>query len=147
VPILDTGARGSTTTFANRRIGDVLLSWENEAHLVLGGPGGDQFEIVVPSISVLAEPPVALVDRNVDAKGTRAAAQAYLEFLYSEQGQKLAAKHHYRPSKPELVDASSLAEFPNLELLNISHFGGWATAQKEHFADGGSFDQIYQPAR
>ena len=147
VPILDTGARGSTTTFVNRRVGDVFLSWENEAYLVLGNPGGDQFEIVVPSLSVLAEPPVALVDRNVDAKGTRAVAQAYLEFLYTEQGQKLAAKHHYRPSKPELVDAASLAKFPKVELLNIAHFGGWAVAQKEHFADGGIFDQIFQPAK
>ena len=147
VPILDTGARGSTTTFAHRRIGDVLLSWENEAHLLLGGPGGDQFEIVVPSLSVLAEPPVALVDRNVDAKGTRAVAEAYLEFLYTEQGQKLAVKHHYRPSKPELVDPASLSQFPKLELLDIAHFGGWAAAQQAHFADGGSFDQIFQPAR
>ncbi len=147
VPILDTGARGSTTTFVNRRVGDVFLSWENEAYLVLGNPGGDRFEIVVPSLSVLAEPPVALVDRNVDAKGTRAAAQAYLEFLYTEQGQKLAAKHHYRPSKPELVDAASLAKFPKLELLTIADFGGWAVAQKEHFGDGGIFDQIFQPAK
>jgi len=147
VPILDTGARGSTTTFTNRRIGDVLLSWENEAYLVLGGPGGEQFEIAMPSLSVLAEPPVALVDRVVDAKGTRAVAQAYLQYLYSAEGQKLAAKHHYRPSKPELVDAASLAKFPPIELLKIEHFGGWAVVQKAHFADGGFFDQIFQPAK
>jgi len=147
VPILDTGARGSTTTFANRRIGDVLLSWENEAHLVLGGPGGEQFEIVLPSVSVLAEPPVALVDKVVDAKGTRVVAQAYLDYLYTAEGQKLAAKHHYRPSKPELVDAASLAKFPQLDLLRIEHFGGWAVAQKAHFADGGIFDQIFLPAK
>jgi len=145
-PILDTGARGSTTTFVQRGIGDVLVAWENEAFLVLGNPGGDQFEIVAPSISVLAEPPVALVDRNVDAKGTRAAAQAYLEFLYSETGQRLAAKHHYRPSKPELVDAQSLKQFQTLELVDIQHFGGWPKVQAEHFADGGVFDQIFQPA-
>ena len=145
-PILDTGARGSTTTFAYRKVGDVLLAWENEAHLVLNGPVGDAFELVIPSLSVLAEPPVALVDRNVDAKGTREVAQAYLEFLYSETGQKLAAKHHFRPAKPELVDAASLSKFPKLELLNIAHFGGWAEAQKVHFADGGIFDQVFQPA-
>jgi sulfate/thiosulfate-binding protein len=145
-PILDTGARGSTTTFAQRRIGDVLISWENEAFLVLGNPSGEQFEIVAPSISVLAEPPVALIDRNVDAKGTRAAAQAYLEFLYSETGQRLAAKHHYRPAKPELVDAADLKQFQTLELVDIQHFGGWPKAQAEHFADGGVFDQIFQPA-
>ena len=144
-PILDTGARGSTTTFAQRRIGDVLVAWENEAFLVLGNPGGDQFEIIAPSISVLAEPPVALVDRNVDAKGTRAVAQAYLEFLYSETGQRLAAKHHYRPSKPERVEAADLKQFQTLELVDIQHFGGWAKAQAEHFADGGVFDQIFQP--
>ncbi len=145
-PILDTGARGSTTTFAQRRIGDVLVAWENEAFLVLGNPGGDQFEIVAPSISVRAEPPVALVDRNVDAKGTRAVAQAYLEYLYSETGQRLAAKHHYRPSKPELVDPESLKPFRTLDLVDIQHFGGWPKAQAEHFADGGVFDQIFQPA-
>ncbi|MGQ0800380.1 MAG: sulfate ABC transporter substrate-binding protein [Pseudomarimonas sp.] len=146
VPILDTGARGSTTTFASRRIGDVLLSWENEAHLVLGQPNGADFEIVAPSISVLAEPPVALVDKNVDSKGSRVVAQAYLEFLYTEQGQRLAAKHHYRPSKPELVDAASLAKFPNLNLVGIDHFGGWAAVQKLHFAEGGVFDQVFKPA-
>ncbi len=146
VPILDTGARGSTTTFASRRIGDVLLSWENEAHLVLGQPIGADFEIVAPSISVLAEPPVALVDKNVDSKGSRAVAQAYLEFLYTEQGQRLATKHHYRPSRPELVEASSLTKFPKLNLVGIDHFGGWAAVQKLHFAEGGVFDQVFKPA-
>ncbi len=124
----------------------MLVAWENEAFLVLGNPGGDQFEIVAPSISVRAEPPVALVDRNVDAKGTRAVAQAYLEYLYSETGQRLAAKHHYRPSKPELVDPESLKPFRTLDLVDIQHFGGWPKAQAEHFADGGVFDQIFQPA-
>ncbi|GMU45119.1 MAG: sulfate ABC transporter substrate-binding protein [Xanthomonadales bacterium] len=145
-PILDTGARGSTTTFAQRRIGDVLVAWENEAFLVRNGPGGDAFELVTPSISVRAEPPVALVDRNVDAKGTRAVAQAYLEYLYSPVGQKLAAKHYYRPSKPELADPADLARFGQAELVDIAHFGGWAKAQAEHFAEGGLFDQIFQPA-
>jgi sulfate/thiosulfate transport system substrate-binding protein len=147
VPILDTGARGSTTTFVNRRIGDVLLAWENEAHLALAGPGGDQFEIVIPSLSVLAEPPVAVVDRNVDAKGTRAVAQAYLEHLYTDEGQQLAAKHHYRPSRPEAVDAAVLAKFPQVELVGIQHFGGWTKVQADHFADGAVFDQIFQPGR
>ncbi len=147
VPILDTGARGSTTTFVNRRVGDVFLSWENEAHLVLAGPGGDQYEIVAPSLSVLAEPPVAVVDRNVDGKGTRAVAQAYLEYLYSDEGQRLAARHHYRPSRPDAVDAALLGKFPQLDLVDIGHFGGWAKVQQEHFADGGVFDQIYQPGR
>jgi sulfate transport system substrate-binding protein len=146
VPILDTGARGSTTTFVSRKIGDVFLSWENEAHLVLGQPGGDQFEIVYPSLSVLAEPPVALVDKNVDSKGTRVVAQAYLEFLYTEAGQRLAAKHHYRPSRPELVDAASLAKYPALTLVGIDHFGGWAAVQTKHFGDGGIFDQVFKPA-
>jgi len=147
VPILDTGARGSTTTFVNRRIGDVFLSWENEAHLVLNNPGGEAFEIVVPSLSVLAEPPVALVDRNVDAKGARVVAQAYLEYLYTAEGQQLAAKHFYRPSLPALVDPSELTKFAAVEQVNISHFGGWAKVQSEHFADGGVFDQIFQPGR
>jgi len=147
VPILDTGARGSTTTFVSRRIGDVFLSWENEAYLVLAQPEGGQYEIVYPSISVLAEPPVALIDRNVDSKGSRAVAQAYLEHLYSEQGQRLAAKHHYRPSRPELVDAASLAKYPQLQLVDIDHFGGWEAVQKTHFADGGVFDQIFQSRR
>lgn len=142
VPILDTGARGSTTTFASRRIGDVLISWENEAHLVLAQQPG-QFEIVVPSLSILAEPPVALVDKVVDRKGTRAVATAYLDFLYSDRGQQLAAKHHFRPSRPDVVDAVLLSKYPTLELVQIDQeFGGWPAAQTRHFADGGSFDQV-----
>jgi sulfate/thiosulfate transport system substrate-binding protein len=145
VPVLDTGARGSTTTFAQRGIGDVFLSWENEAFLVLDEFGADKFEIVVPSESILAEPPVALVDANVDAKGTREAAEAYLQFLYSPTGQALAAKHFYRPSKPELAAAEDVARFPRIELFGIDRFGGWKEAQAVHFADGGVFDQIYKP--
>ena len=148
VPVLDTGARGSTTTFVSRGIGDVLLAWENEAHLTLAEPGGDNFEIVVPSLSILAEPPVAVVDRVVDRKGTRDVAQAYLEFLYSERGQELAAKHHYRPALPDLVDPAALQAFPKLPLVTIdSAFGGWAKAQKAHFDDGGFFDQISRAGR
>lgn len=146
-PILDTGARGSTTTFVQRRIGDVLVAWENEAWLVLKGPGGAQFELVTPSISVLAEPPVALVDRHVDAKGTREVAQAYLESLYSPIGQKLAARHYYWPRLPEHADPADLARFGTLERVDIDHFGGWARAQAEHFAEGATFDQLFQPAR
>ena len=144
-PLLDTGARGSTTTFVQRRLGDVLVAWENEALLVLDQPGGDQYELVVPSLSILAEPPVALLDRNVDARGTRAAAEAYLEFLYTPQGQALAAKHHFRPSRPEGVAPALLARFQPLELVDIAHFGGWANAQKTHFAEGGVFDRIFRP--
>lgn len=148
VPVLDTGARGSTTTFVQRGIGDVLLAWENEAFLALEEFGPADFEIVVPSISVKAEPPVALVDGNVDAKGTREVAAAYLDYLYSETGQKLAAEHFYRPSKPELVEPADLERFPAVELVTIDDalFGGWVKAQPEHFADGGVFDQIYKPA-
>lgn len=144
-PLLDTGARGSATTFVQRRIGDVLVAWENEALLVLAQPGGDQYELVVPSLSIHAEPPVALVDRNVDARGTRAVAQAYLEFLYTPTGQALAAKHHFRPSRREGLDAALLAPFKPIELVDIAHFGGWAQAQRTHFAEGGVFDQIFQP--
>jgi sulfate transport system substrate-binding protein len=144
-PLLDTGARGSTTTFVQRRIGDVLVAWENEALLVLAQPGGDQYELVVPSLSIHAEPPVALVDRNVDARGARAVAQAYLEFLYTPAGQALAAKHHFRPSRREGLDAALLAPFKPIELVDIAHFGGWAQAQRTHFAEGGVFDQIFQP--
>jgi len=144
VPVLDTGARGSTTTFAQRGIGDVLLAWENEAFLAKEELGPDQFEIVVPSLSILAEPPVALVDRNVDRKGTRAAAEAYLQFLYSPEGQKLAAKHYYRPRETQHADPADIARFPQLEFVTIDEdFGGWAKAQAEHFGDGGLFDQIY----
>lgn len=148
VPVLDTGARGSTTTFAQRQIGDVLLAWENEAFLAKDEFGEDQFDIVVPPQSILAEPPVAVVDGNVDAKGTRKQAEAYLDFLYSKEGQTLAAKHHYRPAKPELVDPELLKNIPQLKLVSIDDpiFGGWAKAQPTHFDDGGVFDQIYKPA-
>jgi sulfate/thiosulfate transport system substrate-binding protein len=146
VPILDTAARGSTTTFVQRRIGDVLIAWENEAFLALEELGPDQFEIVVPSISMLAEPTVALVDANVDAKGTRAVAEAYLEYLYSPEGQRLAAKHYYRPYQIEHADPEDAERFPEVKLVTIDDpiFGGWDKAQPEHFGDGGTFDQIYR---
>ncbi|MCM2503422.1 sulfate ABC transporter substrate-binding protein [Aureimonas altamirensis] len=149
VPVLDTGARGSTTTFVQRGIGDVLLAWENEAFLAIEELGPDQFDIVVPSISILAEPPVTLVDGNVDAKGTREVATAYLEYLYSAEGQTIAARHFYRPAEPEKVtEKGELERFPDVELVSIddAQFGGWAKAQPEHFGDGGIFDQIYRPA-
>lgn len=148
VPVLDTGARGATTTFAQRGLGDVFLSWENEAFLVLQEFGADKFEIVTPSLSILAEPSVALVDGNVDAKGTRAAAQAYLEFLYKPKAQAIIAKHHYRPRAPEHADPKDVASFPKIELVTIdAAFSGWAKAQATHFGDGGTFDQLYKPAR
>ena len=145
VAVLDTGARGSTVTFAEREQGDVLLAWENEAFLATKEFGAENFEIVIPPQSILAEPPVALVDENVDKKGTRAAAEAFLQFLYSETGQRLAAKHHYRPSKPELVPAEELKKLPDLKLVSIDDpiFGGWAQAQPFHFGEGGVFDQLY----
>jgi sulfate/thiosulfate-binding protein len=149
VPVLDTGARGSTTTFAQRQIGDVLLTWENEAFLAKEEFGADAFDVVIPPQSILAEPPVAVVDANVDAAGTRKVAEAYLATLYSAEGQTLAAKYHYRPSKPELVaDKALLDAFPQLKLVSIDDpiFGGWAKAQPAHFGDGGIFDQIYKPA-
>jgi sulfate transport system substrate-binding protein len=143
VPVLDTGARGSTTTFVQRGIGDVLLAWENEAFLALEELGPDQFEIVVPSLSILAEPPVTLVDHVVDKYGTRKVAEAYLEYLYSPAGQALAAKHFYRPVAPEHADPADLARFPEVDLVTIDEvFGGWQQAQTRHFADGGTFDQI-----
>lgn len=143
VPVLDTGARGATTTFVQRGIGDVLLAWENEAFLAMEELGPDKFEIVVPRLSIVAEPSVALVDRNVDKHGTREAAQAYLEYLYSPEGQKIAAAHYYRPRHPEYADPADVARFPKVELVTIQQaFGSWAQAQKEHFADGGVFDQI-----
>jgi sulfate/thiosulfate-binding protein len=149
VPVLDTGARGSTVTFAEREQGDVLLAWENEAYLALDEFGEDNFDIVFPPSSILAEPPVAVVDANVDAKGTRKVAEAYLNYLYSPEGQTLAAKHHYRPSKPDLVPADQLQKIPELKLVTIDDpiFGGWAKAQPYHFGDGGIFDQIYKPAQ
>jgi len=146
VPVLDTGARGATITFAQRGIGDVLIAWESEALLAIDEFGADKFEIVVPSVSILAEPPVALVDGNVDAKGTRRAAEAYLAFLYSPEAQAIIAKSHYRPADPAKIDARDLAQFAKLRLLHIDDatFGGWATAQATHFADGGLFDQLYK---
>jgi sulfate/thiosulfate transport system substrate-binding protein len=147
VPVLDTGARGSTTTFAQRGIGDVLLAWENEAFLALEELGADKFEIVVPSLSIKAEPPVTVVDQVVDAKGSRKVAEAYLNFLYKPEAQKLIAKHYYRPSDPKSADPKDLARFVDVRLVSIYDplFGGWAKAQPKHFADGGIFDQIYQP--
>ncbi|WP_097070305.1 sulfate ABC transporter substrate-binding protein [Rhodobacter maris] len=143
VPVLDTGARGATTTFAQRGIGDVLLAWENEAYLALEELGPDQFEIVVPSISVLAEPPVALVDENLKTPEQRTLAEAYLTFLYTPEAQALAFKHYYRAWDTSAADPADVARFPRLELVDIAHFGGWAKVQPEHFGDGGIFDQIY----
>lgn len=147
VPVLDPAARGSTTTFVQRGIGDVLLAWENEAFLAIEELGPDAFDIVVPSLSILAEPPVAVVDGNVDAKGTREVATAFLTYLYSDVGQKIAAKNYYRPAKPELVDAAELERFPDLELVTIDDLGGWAHAQPYFFGDGGVFDKIYSPGQ
>ncbi|MDO5606712.1 MAG: sulfate ABC transporter substrate-binding protein [Paracoccus sp. (in: a-proteobacteria)] len=143
VPVLDSGARGSTTTFAQRGIGDVLLAWENEAYLALRELGEDKFDIIVPSVSILAEPPVAIVDANIESDEQRALADAYLAFLYSPEGQALAFRHYYRAWDPSAADPADVARFPDLELVDISHFGGWAKAQPEHFGDGGIFDQIY----
>ncbi len=144
VPVLDSGARGSTTTFVERGIGDVLLAWENEAFLSINELGPDKFEIVVPSLSILAEPPVTIVDKNADKKGTREVAQAYLEFLYTEVGQEIAAKNYYRPRLQSVVDKYK-DQFPQVELTTIEQFGGWQEAQKKYFADGGVFDAIYLP--
>jgi sulfate transport system substrate-binding protein len=145
VPVLDSGARGSTTTFIQRGIGDVAISWENEAFLTVNEIGQGQFEVVVPSLSILAEPTVALVDKVAAKKGTTEVAKAYLEFLASEQGQEVAAKHYYRPRNPT-VAAKFEKQFPKLDLVTIDQaFGGWQKAQKTHFEDGGTFDQIYQP--
>jgi sulfate/thiosulfate-binding protein len=147
VPILDTGARGATTTFAQRGIGDVFISWENEAYLVQKELGADKFDIVYPSVSILAEPPVALVDRYVDKKGTRAVAEAYLKFLYTPRAQELIAQNFYRASDPA-VAAKHAGKFPKIPLITVDQvFGGWQKAQKVHFADGGVFDQIYQPGQ
>ena len=141
VPVLDTGARGSLTTFAQRGIGDVAISWENEAHLALRERSTAKFEIVVPSISVLAEPSVAVIDKVVLRRGTRVVAEAYLKFLYSPEGQEIAARNFYRP-RDTAVAAKYASQFAKVELLTIEHFGGWKLAQKEHFANGGVFDQI-----
>jgi sulfate/thiosulfate-binding protein len=144
VPVLDTGARGATTTFVERGLGDVLIAWENEAFLAVKELGPDKFEIVVPSISILAEPPVALVDKVVDRKGTRKVAQAYLEYLYTTEGQEIAARNFYRPIDAA-VAAKYASQFAKVSLFNLSdYFGDWQKAQKAHFADGGSFDQIYR---
>ena len=146
VPVLDSGARGATTTFVQRGIGDVLLAWENEAHLAVGELGPDQFEIVTPSLSILAEPVVTLVDANAAAKGTTEVAKAYLEYLYSRAGQRLAAKHFYRPASPEHAEPVDLARLAEVELVTVDDvFGGWPEAQRKHFDDGGIFDDIYAP--
>jgi sulfate/thiosulfate-binding protein len=144
VPVLDTGARGSTTTFVQRGIGDVLLAWENEALLAIKELGPDKLQLVVPSVSVLAEPPVAVVDNVVLKRGTREVAQAYLQYLYSKEGQEIVAKNYYRPRDPEIA-AKYASQYPKLKLVTIADFGGWSKAQPTHFGDGGVFDQIYAP--
>lgn len=145
VPVLDSGARGSTVTYAQREIGDVLLAWENEAHLALKEFGADKFEIITPSLSILAEPPVSLVDKNAKGHGTTEVANEYLKYLYSDEGQDIAGKNFYRP-RSEAAATKYAANFTQLKLVTIDgEFGGWAKAQKTHFADGGTFDQIYQP--
>jgi sulfate transport system substrate-binding protein len=147
VPVLDSGARGATTTFVERGIGDVLLAWENEAFLAVKELGPDKVQIVVPSVSILAQPPVAWVDKVVDKHGTRKAAQAYLGYLYTEQAQQIIARNFYRPADPK-IGARFSAQFPKLALFTVDEvFGGWQKAQKTHFVDGGVFDQIYQPGR
>jgi sulfate/thiosulfate transport system substrate-binding protein len=147
VPVLDSGARGATTTFAERGIGDVLIAWENEAILAIKDLGPDKFELVIPSISILAEPTVALVDKVVDKHGTRVIAQAYLEYLYSEEGQRIAARHYFRP-RSQAVAAEFQQTFPRVELFTLEEvFGSWAQAQQVHFKDGAIFDQIYVPGR
>ncbi len=148
VPVLDSGARGSTTTFAQREIGDVLLTWENEAFLALKEFGADKFDIVVPPVSILALPPVAVVDKFVDKHKTREVAEAYLQYLYSPEGQRLAAKHFYRPSDSKHAAPEDLKRFPQIQLFKIEEaFGTWKQAQKTHFEDGGVFDQIYAPGK
>jgi len=146
VPVLDSGARGSTTTFIQRGIGDVLITWENEAFLALKEQGAGEFEIIVPPVSIKAETPVTVVDKVAKKTGNLDLAEAYLQYLYSPVGQKLAAKHFYRPAQPEHADPEDLKRFPKLELFTVDEgFGGWAKAQKDHFDDGGYFDQIYAP--
>jgi len=144
VPVLDTGARGSTTTFVQRGLGDVLIAWENEALLAVKELGGDKLQIVVPTVSVLAEPPVAVVDKVVLKRGTREVAQAYLQYLYSKEGQEIAARNYYRPRDKD-VAAKYASQYPKLNLVTIADFGGWSKAQPTHFGDGGVFDQIYAP--
>ncbi|MBD2845723.1 sulfate ABC transporter substrate-binding protein [Paenibacillus sp. IB182496] len=145
VPVLDSGARGSTTTFVEREIGDVLLAWENEALLSLEEFGEGKFEIVTPSVSILAEPPVAIVDKSVESRGTREVAEAYLEYLYSEEGQDIAGRNFYRPTLPEVAEKYK-DQYQDIEMFEINRdFGGWVKAQEKHFNDGGIFDQIYVP--
>jgi sulfate transport system substrate-binding protein len=144
VPVLDTGARGSTTTFVQRGLGDVLIAWENEAVLAVKELGADKLQIVVPTISVLAEPPVAVVDKVVLRRGTREVAQAYLQYLYSKEGQEIIAKNYYRPRDPEIA-AKYAAQFPKLNLFTVADVGGWSKVQPTHFGEGGVFDQIYAP--
>jgi len=144
VPVLDTGARGATTTFVQRGLGDVLIAWENEALLAIKELGPDKLQIVVPTVSVLAEPPVAVVDKVVLRRGTREVAQAYLQYLYSKEGQEIVAKNYYRPRDQE-VAAKYASQYPKLTLVTIADFGGWAKVQPTHFGDGGVFDQIYSP--
>ena len=145
VPVLDTGARGATTTFVQRRLGDVLIAWENEALLAVKELGSDKLQIVMPSVSILAEPPVAVVDNVVLRRGTREVAQAYLQYLYSKEGQEIIARNYYRPRDPE-VAARYAAQYPKLNLVTVAEFGGWSKVQREHFSEGGIFDQIYQPS-
>lgn len=147
VPVLDSGARGALTTFAERGIGDVFLSWENEALLAVRELGQGRFEVVLPSLSILAEPPVALIDKVADKHGTREVASAYLDYLYSDEGQRIAAWHYYRPRSSEVFSAKNVL-FPNIKLVTVDEvFGGWKKAQRTHFDDGGVFDQIYQPGK
>ena len=147
VKVLDSGARGATTTFTERGIGDVLLAWENEAYLAVKELGPDKFEIVTPSLSILAEPPVSVVDKVVDKKGTRKVAEAYLQYLYSPEGQEIAARHYYRPRDAKVAEKYA-QQFAKVNLITIDDvFGGWEKAQKTHFADGGTFDQIFEPGR
>ncbi|HEY0305581.1 MAG TPA: sulfate ABC transporter substrate-binding protein [Longimicrobiales bacterium] len=143
VPVLDSGARGATTTFIERGIGDVLINWENEAHLALQGRHAGKFEIIVPSVSILAEPPVTVVDRTTARKKSRVVADAYLKFLYTPEAQELVARHHYRPTDAT-VAAKYAGQFPKVEMFRITDFGGWQTAHRKHFADNALFDQIYQ---
>jgi len=147
VPVLDSGARGATTTFVHRGLGDVLVTWENEAHLAIKALGSDSFEVVVPSVSILAEPTVALVDKVVDKHGTRTVAQAYLKYLYSPKGQEIAARNYYRPTLPSVAEKYA-KRFSRLQLFTVDKvFGGWQKAQQDHFADGATFDRIYQAGK
>ena len=144
VPVLDTGARGSTNTFVQRGIGDVFLAWENEAFLSINELGPDKFEIIVPSISILAEPPVTVADKNAESHGTLEVSRAYLEYLYTPEAQRIVAKHYYRPIHPEYADKEDLQRFPEVKMFTVDDvFGGWQNAQKVHFADNGIFDRIY----